>query len=754
MTNQSASSSSGASAWPNRTPKEVLVELEQVCALSGFLYTFGLMVEQSLWVTAEETADINWHDRPNQQELSLLFGLLAKHPLGLDEVPAEDEILDQASRAFELLKELQLSLVIDWPTSELHPESNSQDQPAGISKTLGDWVNSGQGMVEPIFYGGEGAYDFQFLEMASLRYEADKQWFSENVGTSLQSFIDITKQLQSIILQRHRRIKGPLTLLEMAKEFLSVVSFGIEDLPNTTLKDFENFIRQFSFTPGDVNEEFEAIADFNEVHSQPVMSVGEGRYCIPIFQNLPKSIYESPYYWMIGDSQYTDIGLSNRGDATESITEHLLISIFGHNSVFKGVKVKTGKADVTDIDVLAVSGNKAVVAQCKSKKLTMNARGGDAGQLKRDFANAVQEAYKQALSGRIALIEQGFELTDSSDKSIVLPNEIDDVYILCVTGDYYPAVLLQARGFLEKEDENPFPVVLSLFDLDIASYYLSDKYEFLYYLRQRSNHFEYYLADSELAMLGFHLQHKLFPDESYHVTAIDPAYAQLVEANFLSARGNFPTSEASARLLQTWRNEEFEQLLLDIKLAASRQPGAVTAEDLLFFMYDMAGEGADNFIDLVNSVKEWTLQDRKRHAARTPMPRLRKGATFVSFPAPPKGTGYHDYESETKAIALTHKYMSEADEWVIVASIEGSPHRFDSFGYLKASWQPDPDMDQHLKDHRGLGILMRPDGRTPSKNRSCPCGSGRKFKRCHGLLGPAGASHPNKDPRRKPAAPR
>ena len=191
-------------------------------------------------------------------------------------------------------------------------------------------------------------------------------------------------------------------------------------------------------------------------------------------------------------------------------------------------------------------------------------------------------------------------------------------------------------------------------------------------------------------MLGFHLQHKLFPDESYHATAIHPAYAQLVEANFLSARGNFPTSEASARLLQTWRNEEFEKLLLDIKLAASRQPGAVTAEDLLFFMYDMAGEGADNFIQVVKKVKGWTLQDGKRHATRSPMPHHRKGATFVSFPAPPKGTSYHDYESETEAIALTHKYMSEADEWVIVTSIEGSLNRFDSFGYLKAPWQPGP----------------------------------------------------------------
>ena len=750
MATQSTSPTPGAPHGPSRTPEDIIAELELVCTLPGFFYTFCLMVARSLWTTADEVADIDWDDRPNQQELSLLLGFLAKHTIDLNEVQTEDEVLDQASRASELLKELQLLLAVELLLREAHPEPNPQDQPTGISKAFGDWVNSGRGMVEPIFYGGEGAYDFQFLEMASLRYAADNQWISENVGTSLETFIGIAERLQSLMLQKLRRIEGSPPLQEMSKEVLSVMSFGIEDLPSINPRQFEDFIERFSFTPGKVNKEFKGIADFNAVHSRPIVVVGEGRYCLPILPNLPKSIYESPYYWMLGDNQYTDVGLSNRGDATESITQHLLIPIFGHGNVFKGVKVKTGKADITDIDVLAISGNKAVIAQCKSKKLTINARGGDAGRLRKDFVKAVQEAYDQALKGRIALVDQGYVLTDSTGNPIALPNKIDEVYILCVTGDYYPAVILQARGFLEKEDEDPYPVVLSVFDLDIVSHYLSDKYEFLYYLRQRSNHFIYFLADSEMAMLGFHLKNKLFPDESYRDISIDPGYAQLVEANFLSSRGNWPKSEGSERLFQTWRNQDFEQLVRDIKLAASRQPGLVIAEDLLFFMYDLAGDGADNFITLVKTLKSQTLQDGKRHVARVPIPRYRKGATFVSFPRPTRSTSHQVYEHETKAIASTQKYMSEADEWVILASIEGSPHRFDIFGHLKTPWHQDPEMDQFLKDHRGPGILMRPDGRTPSKNRTCPCGSGKKFKRCHGLLSPADASQPNEIPRRKP----
>jgi len=41
---------------------------------------------------------------------------------------------------------------------------------------------SGQGMVEPIFYGGPGAYIFQYLEMARKRYAADEAWFQDQVG--------------------------------------------------------------------------------------------------------------------------------------------------------------------------------------------------------------------------------------------------------------------------------------------------------------------------------------------------------------------------------------------------------------------------------------------------------------------------------------------------------------------------------------------------------------------------------------------
>ena len=235
-----------------------------------------------------------------------------------------------------------------------------------------------------------------------------------------------------------------------------------------------------------------------------------------------------------------------------------------------------------------------------------------------------------------------------------------------------------------------------------------------------------------MALLGYHLKHKLFPDEEYDVAMVDEGYTSLVDANFLVARGGWPESESSSRLFHEWKNETFNELVEDIKLAASLDPDQITAEDLLFFLYDLAGKGADQLTGLVRTLMGNTMRDGKRHSGRMPFADHKKGTTFISFPAPTSYSQLQKFKEELTVVALTHKYMSQADEWMALASITGSPVSFDIFGYIKSPWQEDPQMDELVEKSMIPGIPIHPDGTMPSKNRSCPCGSGRKFKRCHG----------------------
>ena len=66
-----------------RSEAEILADLGRLCEVPGFVYTFCLMTAWAMWMSTEDVAEIDWYQRPNNQELGLLLGLLVKRPLTL-----------------------------------------------------------------------------------------------------------------------------------------------------------------------------------------------------------------------------------------------------------------------------------------------------------------------------------------------------------------------------------------------------------------------------------------------------------------------------------------------------------------------------------------------------------------------------------------------------------------------------------------------------------------------------------------------
>ena len=137
--------------------------------------------------------------------------------------------------------------------------------------------------------------------------------------------------------------------------------------------------------------------------------------------------------------------------------------------------------------------------QAKSKKLTEESRRGDGKSLKRDFQSAVQEAYDQALLSRKAVLEGGASLSIDGKRIDQDLEAVDEAYIICLTGDHYPAVKLQLESYFQKEETDPYPIAMSIFDLDIVTFYLEDPFDLLYYLRQRTIHATHFKTDSEMS---------------------------------------------------------------------------------------------------------------------------------------------------------------------------------------------------------------------------------------------------------------
>ena len=704
-----------------RSKEHIISDLVALTQKEGFTYTFCCMVLTNLWPSPDEYSKIDWNQRLNHQELSFLLGLMVKNPLELVPPISVQTVGAQANDAFRLLVELHKAHTF----SESGVEEDS-------TKDFLSWVKGGLGMIEPIFYGEEGAYEFQYLEMAEKRYKNDKEWIREHVGTSLESVIDIARQLQLLAHNRTNSLNSTLGFADWCVQLLSAFSFSPEDLTDIDPIAVNCLLGKFTLTPGKVNKDLNSLGAYNKAHSHPIIHLDSGDYFLPIFFYLAKSIYESPYYWISTDSEYKDVGLRNRGSSTEELAYDLLISIFGSHNVYRDVKVKSHNKDATDIDVLVIFGNKAIIVQVKSKKLTYPSRRGLEDSLKQDFNKAIQDPYKQALVAREAILGNESSLLLQNAAELRLAETVDEAYIICVTGEHYPALVDQMWFYFEKGESDPDPIAISVFDLDILASYLSDPFELLQYLRLRLAHAEYFRPSSEMASLSLYLLGGYRPAEDFDSVNIAQDFSQLIQADFPVKQGYRPNNEASNHVFKRATNQAFLRLMNDVK----KTPGSPRLTDAIFLLYDLDESQIDDLIKGISRIKKATLSDAKGHDIVLALPKYRRGITFVSYPEAHIPGQYKYFQEHSRALAIARKYKSYANEWLVLASIAGNAGSFDFLWYAKEEWKFDLDLANLAEQLLGSGKAINSSARKRSyrvgRNASCPCGSGQKFKRCHG----------------------
>jgi len=701
--------------------KETVQQIEAITRKPGFIYTLALILLRDMFVAPEQAADINWRDRLSFQELTFLVGLLIKHEIDLD-VPAEEESAKTFESVYNLFHTLHLKH--NEPFFEQLEQKSQKNPKEDYRKVFGN----AELMTESIFYGASGTYDFQYLEFARDKYRQDQDWIRAYSGLQIQEMASVANKLKEFIENKLVRLKKnpPPSFSEICSEALDVLCFRSIDLSGISAQQVGAFLRAFSVKPGQANQALLVPGQYNELESHPIVQLPTDQYFLPIGFNVAQSIYESPFYWMTADTSYSSKASKHRGDFAEDIVARLLRKVFGEGNVYTNVKVKNNRSTtVTDIDALSFAGNKAVIVQVKSKRLTELSKTGNDEKLAQDFKSAVQDAYDQALSSRKAIIDRTNKLF-VDNKELVLKEKLDDAYILCVTLDHYPAIAHQVDVFLKRNETDPFPICLSVFDLDVLACYLSDPFEFLYYLRQRTTLSDYFKANSELTFLAYHLRHKLIlpPKPRPNVQVLDNTFAGLIDGNFPVLRMADERTKGTEKLHPGWQNPGFHEPVAQVK--SSRQAGLT---DAIFFLYDIAGASADKLIETLKLLLDKTRADGKSHDASMAFLEEKRGITVVS------GSSSGDFlEQKVIALAKAKKYKDRADSWLAFGTLVDSPNLIDVVAFNKEPWKEDKDLGElsgTLLQRRGT--LLSGGSNKIGRNELCPCGSGKKFKKCHSI---------------------
>jgi hypothetical protein len=699
-------------------------ELSTLCTSRGYVHALAYLcfrdniIPYAEEMRAEDMRHLFSPDRLIRTETSTLIGLMVQHEIDWTspDPKTTQQYIDQTE---ELLKELHESMFA--PTVQ-----ELQDLFASGERT--NPFEKGENLREPIFYGGESAYSFQFRELSVPKYQADNTWLERNRSFSIQNARDVVKALIEFQNDRFTDAIPKFAQLDPTEwTFLPCHLFTTGELAKFSgidVAQIEKVVHAFVLPASEKNASFRTVDAFNAVSAMPVIPAGEGRLLLLEQYTLEQSLYESPFFWMRDDPAYRETAFRNRGKFVEDFSLDRLRTVFGRESVFSNVRIPKVKGK-DEIDTLVLFGDRAIVVQAKSKRLTLEARKGNDNLIRDDFKKSVQDSYDQAFACAKALVTPNQILVANDGSRITIPERLKEIYLFCVVSDHYPALSLQAQQFLKFETTATIqpPFVLDIFTLDTISEMLDTPLYFLSYVNRRTSLQDRVFAGHELTVLSYHLKRNLWFDKKYSFVQLGDDVTADLDVSMTVRREGRPGERVPDGILTRLKRTRVGAIIKDIE--SRPHPGTI---NLGFALLKLSENAAVNLSNTIDAMARRSSMDCDHHDLTMPMGESLDGLTVHCNNNPIAIAG-----PKLEKHCLLRKYKAKAERWYGICVAPDTSVRFGIS--LDFPWMHEEKMEGILREMPRTGLTMdmtSPDGKLCKigRNEPCPCGSGRKYKKC------------------------
>jgi hypothetical protein len=705
---------------------QILGELEELSASPGFVHAVAQLCQRDNVIhirgelKPEDMDRLFSKERLIRTELTTLIGLMAKRALDL--APQKPEVIqDYVKRTDALMEELHNAM--SYPTFAAMFEA------AEFGGALPNpW--HGPGMREPIFYGTESAYTFQYRDLAPEKYGADDEWMLKNKGfTSGQARV-VAKSMCTFMDEKGMRLLVESRVAKASPAtWLPAFEFSLDEvtLHSGVAKEVvDAFFRAFTFSGN--NAGFKEAGDFNEVAARPLLPTGRGTVLLFLHYAILEALYESPFFWMWDDKTYRPTAAKHRGAFTEQFAARRLSAVFGREHVYANVNLFRGKDVVGETDVLVIYGDRLIIVQAKAKKLTIAARKGNDSQLKADFAAAIQDSYDQGWTCANEMLAGGCRLVEDGGNEVTLPQSVKEVFLVSLVSEHYPALAFQVKQSLKFQATDVVrpPFVMDVFLLDTLTEMLASPLRLLSYLKLRVDVEDKLMSGHELTVLGYHLKQNLWIDEEQDIIMLDDSLARDLDTAMLVRRDNQPGADTPAGILTKMRGTRYESLIKEIENRAD--PATL---ELGFHLLSMDEDSCRNVHSLLETITRKTQVDGKRHDITLASSTHPSGVSFHCNPKP---------SVEAIATLETHcekrKYAQQAPQWF---GVSVGPAGDVQFGVtLDFPWEASDEMERLTAGMKApllvrdvLPSLVRDASRMKlGRNDPCYCGSKIKYKKC------------------------
>ena len=496
-------------------------------------------------------------------EITTLIGLMMRAPIDFTLPPPE--MLDNYIKQSKLLLEELNKLMID---DYLEHFSKAPIAESDINPPM-----PGKCLRVMIFYSGESAYSFQYRDLAPRKYSADADWQQRNKGIDLEAgreiCRDIGKFLDKKVIETFYNLRDkPVTEWTLLPGF----SFTCDELAANTkqsVQSIRNFLEAFTMPENERNATFTSLNAFNSAHAYPVIRMEADKYLLLQYHyGISEAFYDSPFYWMCEDKAYAPTAFRHRGKFTESFSAERLTQVFGSDRVFQNVQIIKSKKEVLgEIDVLVLFGDRAIVLQAKSKKLTLKARKGNDHQIKEDFKKAVQDAIDQAIDCAELLGDKSVALRTKNGRSIHISRRPRTIFPVSIVADHYPILTFQARQFLKFKscDQIVQPLVMDIFALDAITEMLTSPLRLLSYFSHRAQFGNKLAMSHEHMTLSYHLKRNLWLEKNVDQMILEEEVAIDLDVAMAVRREGIPGKATPDGILTRFEGTPFSRIIAEIE---------------------------------------------------------------------------------------------------------------------------------------------------------------------------------------------
>ena len=666
-------------------------------------FVFDTWLHQNpLAAQQEHSADADFLEPLAEYAQSLA---LALEPTEIGECPPTHAELDEFREAGTRILSDVVNLMME---SESTQEKNSR-----ITRRIA--------LLQHLFFRGH-SFAHHHFDLVQRLAEPHDAFLRENYGTTTREIIVcIHEVFRKVLRQLASSLANP-TATSLVPPYMIYASENtpqrVLDLLSANYGDNRDFLT-FDKAPG-------WPTNSSVLESRPLIRHSL-QYCCPNPWLLVRTLDSLLDRLLCADSTYAHKYRNTRHDVVVELAGKYLSSLLPGSTFHSRLYYKVGNKQLRcETDAVLIFDNRLFIIECKGQSLSLPARRGAPGRLKRDYGALIKDPYDQATRTLRYLQTSGVAPFEFEDGRLALTIDVKNyrhIYPVCVTGSHLGPfaahIGFPRRLDLLNRDDSLWSIFIN--DLRVISELLESPTEFLLFLDRRLavNDFEKLVAQTELDLLGLFLATRLDLDSLQRVKSglVQPyGFVDDIESYYRRLQG-LPVAAEKPRL-ETM--PLIRLIISQIEQLASRESSEI-AENLLAIGPAHQSQFCDGLTRCVRLVEN----DGDCHEQTIVNRNVTVG---ISARVTAQDIAHWKYYCKVK------QCQTKSVHWhLICAEVAAGQLQVKRCMKLDDSWRLSPQcaLDAGLLDDQVVEKHTSHFG-CPPRNGMCPCNSGKKYKKCHG----------------------